>query len=250
MRAVQAIVRVSLRQALGGKRLIALGLVGVVPTAVMLVTANNLTTDAMIARFYDGPFGILFFLVMPITSMVIGAGVMGDERRDGTLSFLLLRPLPRWEIIGAKLVAAWSAVVLVAGGAAVLAAAALGLRSGYWDAVLPMLIGIAISGLAYTAVFMILGHLTSRAVLIGLVYNFIWEAGITGAAPALANVSLLRIGMTAYAALVPDAKVPIADMLSTLAPGPFGALAKAVVIAALSVVALVWFLRTRDAVSE
>ncbi len=250
MRALLAIVRVSLRQALGGKRLVALGLVGLVPTAVMLLTVNNLTTDAMIARFYDGPFGILFYLVMPITSMVVGAGAMGDERRDGTLSFLVLRPIPRWEIIGAKLAAAWSAVVLIAGGAAVLTTVALGVRSGYWSAVLPMFIGIAISSLAYTAVFLILGHLTSRAVLIGLVYNFIWESGITGAAPALANVSLLRIGITAYAAMVPASKGPITDMLETLTPGPFGALAKAAVIAALSVLALVWILRTRDAVSE
>jgi ABC-2 type transport system permease protein len=250
MRALLAIVRVSLRQALGGKRLVALGLVGIVPTIVMVVTANRLTPDAMIARFYDGPFGILFYLVMPITSMVIGAGAMGDERRDGTLSFLLLRPIPRWEIIGAKLVAAWSAVVLVAGGSAVLAAVALGVRSGYWTPVLPILIGISISGLGYTAVFLILGHITSRAVLIGLVYNFIWESGITGAAPALANVSLLRIGMTAYAAMVPASQAAISDMVVGLAPGPFGAVAKSVVIAVLAVLALGWILRTRDAVSE
>jgi len=126
---------------------------------------------------------------------------------------------------------------------------ALGARSGDYSPLVPLIMAVAISTAAYTSVFMLLGHLTSRAVLIGLVYVFIWESSITFAAPALANVSLFRIGITAYAAMVP---VPpdLSDVLGNLQPGTWGAIAKVVVIAVIAIAALASLLGRRDAVSE
>ncbi|OFW66308.1 MAG: hypothetical protein A2Z12_09675 [Actinobacteria bacterium RBG_16_68_21] len=250
MRAVLAIVRVSLRQALGGKRILALGLVGLIPALVMWLSSRNLTARAAMNQFHDAPFAILFLMVLPICSLVIGSGAMGDERRDGTLSFLLLRPIPRSSIVGAKLVASWLAATAIVVGSGVVAVVALGVRSGDYSPLLPVIIGVAISTMAYTAVFLLLGHLTSRAVLIGLVYVFIWESSITFAAPGLANVSLFRIGITAYTAMVPESLRQLGDVMGSLDPGTWGAVAKVVVIAALTVTALASLLRRRDAVSE
>jgi len=250
MRATLAIARVGFRQALGGKRVLALGLVGAIPATVMWLASTNLTPAAAIDRFYEAPFGIVFIMVLPICAMVIGAGAMGDERRDGTLSFLMLRPIPRWVIVAAKFVAAWTAVTMLAGGSGVLAAIVLGMRGGSYSAVVPIAIAVAISTAAYTAVFMVLGHLTSRAVLIGLVYTFIWESSITFAAAGLANVSLFRIGITAYSAMVPASRSQLSEVLGDLAPGTWGAVAKATVIATLAVLALASMLRRRDALSE
>ena len=132
----------------------------------------------------------------------------------------------------------------------VVAVVALGVRSGDYSPLLPVIIGVAISTMAYTAVFLLLGHLTSRAVLIGLVYVFIWGSSITFAAPGLANVSLFRIGITAYTAMVPESLRQLGDVMGSLDPGTWGAVAKVVVIAALTVTALASLLRRRDAVSE
>jgi hypothetical protein len=106
---------------------------------------------------------------------------------------------------------------------------------------------------AYTAAFMVLGHVTSRAVLIGLVYVFVWESGVSFAAPALANVSLSRIGLSAYLGLIP-ASTPgytsLTEALGSLAPGAGGALAKALGIAVACVVFAALLLKRRDATAE
>jgi len=249
MRGVLSIVRVSLRQALGGKRIIALGLVGLIPAIVMWLASQHLTERAAFQRFHEAPMPILFLMVLPICALVIGSGAMGDERRDGTLSFLLLRPIPRWMIVAAKFFAAWLAATGIVALSGIAASVALGARSGDYGTIGPVVISVAISTAAYVAVFMLLGHLTSRAVLIGLVYVFIWESSITFAAPALANASLFRIGLTAYASMV---AVPsdFDEVLGNLAPGTWGAVAKAVGITGLAVWALASMLRRRDTVSE
>lgn len=250
MRAFRAIVMVSLRQALGGKRVLALGLVGVIPAVVMWLSSRNLSPAAAVDQFHEAPFAILFLMVLPICALVVGSGAMGDERRDGTLSFLLLRPIPRTMIVGAKLAASWLAATAIVAASGAAAVVALGVRTGDYGPLVPLLTAVAISTAAYTAVFMFLGHLTSRAVLIGLVYVFIWESSITFAAPALANVSLFRIGITAYAAMVPSSLRQLDEVLGNLQPGTGGAIAKVVVVGALAVLGLASLLRRRDAVSE
>ena len=250
MRGFVAIVKVSLRQALGGKRVIALGLFGLIPALVMWLASSNLTAIGTVKRFYDAPFGLLFLMVLPVCSLIIGSGAMGDERRDGTLSFLMLRPLPRWTIVAAKFFASWLAATAIVAGSGVAAALVLGVRTGDFGVLPPIIVALSISSAAYTAVFMLLGHLTSRAVLIGMVYVFIWESSITFAAAGLANVSLFRIGVTAYAAMVPASRSLLTDVLGDLAPGTWGALAKAIVVTGIAVVALASLLRRRDALSE
>ena len=44
----------------------------------------------------------LFALVIPITTLILASSALGDERRDKTLSFLVLRPISRLEIACAK----------------------------------------------------------------------------------------------------------------------------------------------------
>ena len=40
---------------------------------------------------------------MPVTTLVFAAASLGDFREDGTLVYLWLRPVPRWQIIAAAL---------------------------------------------------------------------------------------------------------------------------------------------------
>jgi ABC-2 type transport system permease protein len=248
MRAFIAITRLTLRQLLGGKRLIGLGLLALVPTAVTWLVTANLSDRAVAERFHDAPLAIVFLIVVPVVSLILGAAPLGDERRDGTLSFLILRPLPRSLIVGAKLLAAWLATTLIVGGSGALAASVVGVRIGDWSFVGPTVIAIGIAVLAYCAVFLLLGYFTARAVLIGLVYVFIWENGISLAAASLANVSLMRIGLSAYVGMVPEAPSYGLDeeVLGVVAPGVGGALAKALIVAAVVVLFTARQLRRRD----
>lgn len=253
MRAFLSIVRVTTRQVVGGRRWVVLGLVALLPAIVMWFASSNLGESGAIERYNDAPLVILFLLVLPIVALLLGSSALGDERRDGTLSFLLLRPVRRSTIAAAKLTGAWLVTTVIAGLAGVLASTVLAIRAGTWVTLVPTLVGVAICAACYTAVFLVLGHLTSRAVLIGLVYVFIWESGISFAAPSLANISLFRIGLSAYVGLVPDSTpglTPLHDVLGLLTPGAGGALAKAVGISIVCVVSGAFLLKRVDATGE
>ena len=246
MRAPIAIVRVTLRQLLGGRRLLVLGLLAAIPAVVVWLSTANRTEASMFDVYHEGAMITMFLIVVPIVSIVLGAAALGDERRDGTLSFLVVRPLRRTTITAAKLVAAWLASALISVLSGVLASAALSVRLGDWSTMAPTVIGLAISAGCYAAVFLVMGHLTSRAVLVGLVYLFVWESGIAFAAASLANVSLLRIGLTAYVALLPESAPLLSEPLASLAPGTGGAIAKLLVLGLLAVGSTALMLRRRD----
>lgn len=242
-----AIVRVTLRQLLGGKRMIILGLLGVIPAVVVwLTTSSSLTRSAMVENFHESATPTLFLIVVPITAIVLGSAALGDERRDGTLSFLMVRPLRRSSVTGAKLTAAWIASAGVTTLSGALASTAVSLRSSDWSTLVPTIVGIALSTACYASAFLVIGHLTSRAVLLGLVYVFIWESGLSLAAPSLANVSLFRIGLTAYVGLLPESRTVLSEPLGSLAPGAGGAIVKTAVLGMLAVSAAAALLRRRD----
>ena len=114
-------------------------------------------------------------MVLPVIALIVGTGVLGSEIDDGTLVHILAKPLPRREIILAKLAVAVGVTTVVTRGAAVrrrpdrrvgTARARPGRRR-------------AAGALAYCAVFVALSLLTRRPVLLGLVYVLIWE-GLLG----------------------------------------------------------------------
>jgi ABC-2 type transport system permease protein len=247
MKAFVTLVAATLRQQLGGRRLILLLLLGLVPAGVfgaLLVNQSGLWGASH--DFHQAPMVILFFIVVPVVSLVFGAGSLGDERRDATLSFILLRPLPRSLLAGAKLVGAWLAAFAVAGTGALVLAVLLGVAAGAWESLGALLLAVALSSLAYVAVFLPLGYFTARAVLVGLVYVFVWESGMTSAIPSLATVSLMRIGLSAYGVTNPRGDSYVADLLGVVRPGTGGALAKAAVVAVCAVTMVTLLLRHRD----
>lgn len=246
MKPIVAIVRVTLRQLLGGRRMIVLGLLGTIPAVVVWLSTPNRTPQSVFEIYHEGAMITLFLVVMPIVSIVLGAAALGDERRDGTLSFLAVRPIPRTGITAAKLLAAWGAAAGISMASGALASVAMSIRSSDWSTLVPTLVAIAISAGCYAAVFMVIGHLTSRAVLAGLVYLFVWETGVAFAAASLANISLFRIGLTAYAAMLPEARPLLSEPLASLAPGVGGAIAKLVVLAAAAVLTSAGLIRRRD----
>ena len=246
MTAFLAMVRVSIRQLLGRKWVILIGLVAALPTVVMVVQTRVSAQGSLAREFSQGPLLTLFFFVLPLTSILLGSLAIGEERRDGTLSFLVLRPRRREVVVGAKLTAAWLAAWLISGASGVVAAIVLGLASGVWSLVFPTIVATGISTLAYIAVFLLLGYVTRWAVLIGAGFLFFWETGIAFAAESLANISLFRIGLTAYAAMVSDAPRALDDALGALRPGVGGALVKCLVIAGVSVAAIATLMRRRD----
>ncbi|MDX1691938.1 MAG: ABC transporter permease [Acidimicrobiia bacterium] len=246
MKAFAAVTRATVRQLLGGRRTVLLGLLALVPAVVALFLVADTGEAVAMRRFHDAPFALTFILVLPVVSLVLGAAALGDERRDATITVLVLRPHARETLVGAKLLGAWLAAMAIVGTGAAAAGAALGIGAGRWDVLAPLVLAVAVSGLGYVSAFLLLGYLTQRAVLIGLIYVFVWENALSFAVDGLATVSLFRLGITGYAALVDGAPRLLADVLGTLEPGVAGAVAKAAVIAVVAVLVGARWLRRRD----
>ena len=120
-------------------------------------------------------------MLLPLAALVFGTAAFGAEAEDGTVVYILARPIPRWTIVTAKLAAtivATAALVIPASIVATFVAASgeedvAALITGYT-------FGILAGTLAYSVVFLCLGILTGRAFIAGLAYVFIWEGVITG----------------------------------------------------------------------
>jgi len=251
MTAMLAITRMTVRQVLGLRRLIGLTLLAIAPAGIFFLSTSRSDPSRIAEGLAGATVGAFINLVVPVITLIMASSVLGSERRDQTLSFLVLRPLSRLSIAGAKLVAAFvTAFALTGIGALALGILAL-IRLDDAGYVVPMLVGTAIATLAYAAIFMPLGYITERATLIGLAYVFVWENGIAGALTGLAGLSPWRLGFSALVDLAPASFGPaIADMrsfaLGDLQPGAGGSTVKVLVLAMLSVAVTGWILRRRD----
>jgi ABC-2 type transport system permease protein len=114
-------------------------------------------------------------VILPLTALIIGSSVLGLEIEDGTITHVLAKPVPRSEIIVAKLIVAWAATTVatavplaVAGAIADSGRLAMGLG-----------LGGAVGALAYTALFLALSLMSRRPVAVGLVYIMLWENLLT-----------------------------------------------------------------------
>ena len=121
--------------------------------------------------------GLLVAGVLPIATMTLGTAAFGDEMEDGTLAHLALMPLPRWQIVLVKLLAAStvSGPVIVVGGVAT-SIAGLGFEV---RAALSLAVALLLGVSAYSAIFTWTGLVTGRALAVALMYVIIWE-GIIG----------------------------------------------------------------------
>jgi len=248
MRAAAALTRRTGRQVLGIKRLVGFGLLELAPAAIFLLSAAELRADRALERLVDVAVGLYFPLLLPIVALVLGASALGDERRDHTLSFVVLRPMPRWAIGAAKLAGAGVAAVLLNAIGVLALGLVAGIRFGFWHPTIPLLAGAAVATVAYVALFVPLGYLTDRAVLIGLAFVFVFENGVVSALSGLAGLSPWRLGLGAFAGLAsPDVAAAIPGAaLGDLVPGAAGATLKTLILLLISLGALTALLTRRD----
>jgi ABC-2 type transport system permease protein len=205
MSPVLALTAASYRQALPTKRTIALLLLQVAPATIYLLATSSRTEEFAYQGAIEIGMTTYFALVLPVVAIVIAAGVLGNERRDLTLSFIALRPIPRPMIATAKLVAAAAAAFTVnAAGATALGLAHV-VRFGSPDLIPGLLVGALFATVAYASIYVPVGFLTDRAVIIGMAYLLVIENGLVFLLPGLASLSPWRLGVAAFGGLVPEA---------------------------------------------
>jgi len=247
MRAAHAITVATIRQVLGVRRAILFGLAMTAPALVFLLTSQTVSDQAAMERLAFMAVTLYFPLLVPIVSLIISASALGDERRDGTLSFLVLRPVPRSVIAGSKFLGAAlvvAALNAIGGGALGLV---YGIETGSWGPLLPLMVGGIVAGTVYAALFVPLGFFTDRAVLAGLVFVLVFENGVVTALSGLVALSPWRLGLAAFSALSSDAvTAALTDLGVPDLPGFGMALLRTVLVVVVSIAATTLVLRRRD----
>lgn len=178
-------------------RLTAHSLLGRRRVLMLLAFPAVLLALAAAARAWEGPDDQLAVLLLggfalgtllPLLGLVAGNGTIGPEIDDGSIVYLLSKPLSRHVIVVTKLAVA-VVVVLLLGAVPVYVAGVVvtgstgGLAVGY-------AVGAAVAGIAYCALFVLLSLVTRNAVVIGLVYALVWESLVGQLVPGARDLSI------------------------------------------------------------
>ena len=219
-----------------------------------LTTAPALVFLAAAGEVPDDELDILFAALLAVigyvyavAALVVSASILREERDSGTLPYLYMRPMSRTGFSASSTVAGIGASLFFAVGTWLwMALAALTAGLGV-DATLPGLVFLAVAGVGYAGVFVPLGYLFSRSILVGLGYLILVESILAEAVSGLAQFSVWRISLSIYTALVPSINAEIGEALGGVTPGVGGGIAKIGGILLVGAAVLAWALRRRDA---
>lgn len=250
MTSFAAIVRVTLQQLLGRKKLLGFGLLNLSPAFLLLVAARARTQgglDTDLGGLVVAPF---FSIVVPVTALILAGSALGDERRDKTLSFLVLRPIGRLQIVVAKTLAASIASIGFTLLGTIALAAVYAAAGGRLNVVGSIFTGGAVVCVAYSALFVLLGNITSRPTVVGLLYILFIENSLIPELPRLAPVSPWRIGLAATIDLMPQdyPARAILGAIGELIPSVQNAVLATTVIVLVTVALNTLLLKTVDSV--
>ncbi len=135
-------------------------------------------------------FGLIPQALLPLSALLFASGMIQDDLEEQTLTYLLIRPIPRWLIYVVKVAGTWLVTMLLT---SLFTTAAL--ATVYWGTGIieplalfrraAILCGIlSLSLLAYIAIFGGLGLLWRKSLLLGVGYIIIFEG-------VLANIDFL-----------------------------------------------------------
>ncbi|HEX5584302.1 ABC transporter permease [Gaiella sp.] len=227
-----AIFALTVRQLTESRRLwLVVALVALPPLAgVAFRVGDPTTTDPDFAD--DVTATLVASATLPLSLLLFATSAFGNELSDRTLGFLALRPIARWQIVAGKLVAA-----LVVGGVPVALSGALAVAivgTGGVGGAAATGIGLLAGAAAYAAIFTWAGLATRHALLLGLVYVFVWEATLAAYLDGVRFLSVRRYTLGLIHGLDGDRLESVEHLLG----GAAGLLGAAVVTVAFALLAV------------
>jgi len=210
------IASLTLRTLLGRRRA---WLLVVLPAALLLMSlllrltvGEEDRTDAAVVVL--GAFAIA--TVVPLLALIAGTGALGGEIDDGSIVYLLSKPLNRHVIVTTKL--AVSAAVVTLFGALPVLLSGLVLVGGADRLAIAYGAGALVAGVTYCAVFLLLSVLTRNAVVIGLVYALVWEAGVGNVLPGAQALSIQQWSLAVTRAIVGGDRADALELTAAVLP--------------------------------
>jgi ABC-2 type transport system permease protein len=171
----------TLRQYGRGRRLVVIAVLFAIPAIVAgLIRYSN--HDRNTAPLEMGLMLTLIpHIFAPLTALLYAAGMIGDEVEDQTLTYLLIRPLPKWAIYVTKLLATLLLAIVLTAVFTTLTYVVLGWGDWRVGADGLVLRALKLSGLlaltlvAYAAIFGCLSLFTRWTLVVGVAYLVLFE---------------------------------------------------------------------------
>ena len=168
------IVRLSAQALFGRKRFLML-LALPLALAALAVTIRALAgTDV---GYDEIVVGLGLGVALPLVALLATSSVLGPEIDDGSIVYLLAKPISRRVVALSKFVVAFGATVVF--GALPLPVLGLILAPDSRERSLAWFVGALLGSAAYSGIFLALSALTRHAVVVGLLFVFFWE-GLLG----------------------------------------------------------------------
>ncbi|TWP33312.1 ABC transporter permease [Leekyejoonella antrihumi] len=211
------ILRLGLRSLFGRARvwlLIALPLV-LIGLSVLLRSVSTGMTDADAQSFLQ-VFGI--GIVVPVVTLLATTTLINSEFDDGSIIYLLTKPISRVAIIGSKATIVLGAALI--GGAVPMGIAALVLVGSGGGLALAALVAGVVAAAAYVGIFIALATVMKRSILGCLLYWLIWESTISSLISPVKWLSARSWGdslVAAISSIVGAGKPPVPALYAVLA---------------------------------
>jgi ABC-2 type transport system permease protein len=206
------IVKLAAQALLGRRRF---GLLLAFPVLLIALTAT-------IAALTDGDAawpllpGLGYPVVLPLVAVLAASSVLGPEVDDGSIVYLLAKPVSRHAVASSKWVVAWAATMLA--GALPLFVAAI--VAGGGDRALAAGLAAVVAGTTYSALFLAVSAVTRHAVIVSLLFVLVWEGLVGNLLTGVAWLSVaqwgLRVGHEVSGELPDPTNLPWAVLASVV----------------------------------
>jgi ABC-type transport system involved in multi-copper enzyme maturation permease subunit len=183
-----------------------------------LICVGSLSAQNGPKHYVDWVIAFYVTFLVPVVTFITAGSVMRDEMKPGTVDYVLTRPVPRAVFVTFKYVAH----VICAQIDCLIAATlvfALGVAwhaPGIAAAIPSLLLAQVITVAAFAALGFACGTLTSRYVVVGLLYSLVIELGVGQIPTQLSRLSMTRQVKAMLQPLVTGQSAPFTPTLEVL----------------------------------
>ncbi|MFI1394552.1 ABC transporter permease [Streptomyces sp. NPDC020681] len=180
------VARLTYRAVLGRRRAAILFVLPALLLVIAVAVRSFNGVDDQVAADVLGGFAIA--TMVPLIGVIAGTGAIGPEIDDGSIVYLLAKPVTRPTIIFTKLIVAIA--VTMAFSAIPTLIAGFILNGNGQQVAMAYTVAALVASIAYAALFLLLGTVSRHAVVIGLVYALVWETLFGSLVPGARTLSV------------------------------------------------------------
>ena len=179
-----ALYRLVLRTQISIPRLLGIGALGGLAIVIGLLASQDANAPQAAA---DAVSSYGFGILVPLATLWLGASALGDLVEDRLLVYLSLKPVPRWQLPAAAVLA----TVTVVTPLTALPLTVCALVAGAGDVASAALLASVLAAFAYAGLFVAAGLWFRRAVWWGLAFIVIWENVVAYTAEGAARFTVI-----------------------------------------------------------